>query len=148
ITDCIHRSRVSRVGLICSLVKGEAAAGRVTNASPPSCRYSAPSRARARTSSPSDRTSTKKSATSHARRRTSGSLERTTSTPSSRPMARYMARQKSATVSAAVLRDRKSTRLNSSHMSISYAVFCLKKKKNRLVLLYYKERNERQEHCI
>src|SRR5689334_24275880 len=28
-------------------------------------------------------------------------------------------------------RDRKSTRLNSSHSSISYAVFCLKKKKNR-----------------
>src|SRR5438477_6966154 len=27
-------------------------------------------------------------------------------------------------------RDRKSTRLNSSHMSISYAVFCLKKKNN------------------
>src|SRR5438477_5326286 len=27
------------------------------------------------------------------------------------------------------LGDRKSTRLNSSHMSISYAVFCLKKKK-------------------
>src|SRR5690242_21010289 len=27
------------------------------------------------------------------------------------------------------VRDRKSTRLNSSHMSISYAVFCLKKKK-------------------
>src|SRR4051812_15880064 len=27
------------------------------------------------------------------------------------------------------LSDRKSTRLNSSHMSISYAVFCLKKKK-------------------
>src|SRR5690242_20953120 len=27
--------------------------------------------------------------------------------------------------------DRKSTRLNSSHMSISYAVFCLKKKKNQ-----------------
>src|SRR5438477_11657114 len=26
--------------------------------------------------------------------------------------------------------DRKSTRLNSSHMSISYAVFCLKKKNN------------------
>src|SRR5438477_8581169 len=26
-------------------------------------------------------------------------------------------------------RDRKSTRLNSSHMSISYAVFCLKKKR-------------------
>src|SRR5207245_8184979 len=28
-------------------------------------------------------------------------------------------------------RDRKSTRLNSSHGSISYAVFCLKKKKRR-----------------
>src|SRR5690606_40200828 len=27
--------------------------------------------------------------------------------------------------------DRKSTRLNSSHVKISYAVFCLKKKKNR-----------------
>src|SRR2546430_6400361 len=29
-------------------------------------------------------------------------------------------------------RDRKSTRLNSSHSQISYAVFCLKKKKTRL----------------
>src|SRR5699024_11220903 len=28
------------------------------------------------------------------------------------------------------IRDRKSTRLNSSHVSISYAVFCLKKKTN------------------
>src|SRR3712207_8123941 len=28
--------------------------------------------------------------------------------------------------------DRKSTRLNSSHANISYAVFCLKKKKNAL----------------
>src|SRR3712207_6851077 len=30
--------------------------------------------------------------------------------------------------------DRKSTRLNSSHANISYAVFCLKKKKNTLEL--------------
>src|SRR5947208_4839396 len=30
-----------------------------------------------------------------------------------------------------VQRDRKSTRLNSSHQIISYAVFCLKKKKNK-----------------
>src|SRR5439155_17417996 len=29
--------------------------------------------------------------------------------------------------------DRKSTRLNSSHVAISYAVFCLKKKKNQNV---------------
>src|SRR5690554_3513450 len=28
--------------------------------------------------------------------------------------------------------DRKSTRLNSSHVRISYAVFCLKKKKNKI----------------
>src|SRR3712207_8112500 len=36
-------------------------------------------------------------------------------------------------------RDRKSTRLNSSHANISYAVFCLKKKKkkeSKKVLLY------------
>src|SRR3712207_8863039 len=31
------------------------------------------------------------------------------------------------------LPDRKSTRLNSSHANISYAVFCLKKKNNNLV---------------
>src|SRR3712207_7644235 len=30
--------------------------------------------------------------------------------------------------------DRKSTRLNSSHANISYAVFCLKKKKNQSTL--------------
>src|SRR2546430_12966802 len=36
-------------------------------------------------------------------------------------------------------RDRKSTRLNSSHSQISYAVFCLKKKK--------KNRTSRQTHC-
>src|SRR5258707_5220520 len=30
-----------------------------------------------------------------------------------------------------LLEDRKSTRLNSSHANISYAVFCLKKKKTR-----------------
>src|SRR2546430_10391833 len=29
--------------------------------------------------------------------------------------------------------DRKSTRLNSSHSQISYAVFCLKKKKSRVI---------------
>src|SRR3712207_8194760 len=33
-------------------------------------------------------------------------------------------------------RDRKSTRLNSSHANISYAVFCLKKKKNSYVLIH------------
>src|SRR5438876_8586497 len=35
------------------------------------------------------------------------------------------------TLKQAGLEDRKSTRLNSSHPSISYAVFCLKKKKKK-----------------
>src|SRR6266853_5223934 len=33
-------------------------------------------------------------------------------------------------------RDRKSTRLNSSHSQISYAVFCLKKKKKKRIDIY------------
>src|SRR5699024_12195334 len=36
---------------------------------------------------------------------------------------------KGATVAGGLMKDRKSTRLNSSHVSISYAVVCLKKKK-------------------
>src|SRR3712207_8245311 len=32
--------------------------------------------------------------------------------------------------------DRKSTRLNSSHANISYAVFCLKKKRRKIVIYY------------
>src|SRR3712207_7076813 len=32
--------------------------------------------------------------------------------------------------------DRKSTRLNSSHANISYAVFCLKKKKNKKNIIF------------
>src|SRR5437899_4295427 len=42
-----------------------------------------------------------------------------TSTPPSRPRAGFW---------PPTFRDRKSTRLNSSHLGISYAVFCLKKK--------------------
>src|SRR3989442_2439858 len=33
----------------------------------------------------------------------------------------------------ATIRDRKSTRLNSSHVRISYAVFCLKKKTDQMI---------------
>src|SRR5262245_62896555 len=36
-----------------------------------------------------------------------------------------------AVLPAELARDRKSTRLNSSHLGISYAVFCLKKKKKK-----------------
>src|SRR3712207_7143508 len=38
----------------------------------------------------------------------------------------------SSSTPGSVVRDRKSTRLNSSHANISYAVFCLKKKKKNL----------------
>src|SRR6266540_2380659 len=41
-----------------------------------------------------------------------------------------------AMLAAAVERDRKSTRLNSSHITISYAVFCLKKKKKKIKIIY------------
>src|SRR5256885_12422859 len=52
--------------------------------------------------------------------------------PAARPLA---ARTRAAAVGAATrssgsAEDRKSTRLNSSHLVISYAVFCLEKKKN------------------
>src|SRR5208283_5819371 len=40
-------------------------------------------------------------------------------------------------------RDRKSTRLNSSHITISYAVFCLKKKKKKHYSHTKKETNKR-----
>src|SRR5258705_8107037 len=43
-------------------------------------------------------------------------------------------------------RDRKSTRLNSSHLGISYAVFCLKKKKkDKIEKEETKEKNDEQE---
>src|SRR5436309_11750560 len=37
--------------------------------------------------------------------------------------------------------DRKSTRLNSSHVKISYAVFCLKKKKKKNIINKKKKKN-------
>src|SRR5215813_15176414 len=42
--------------------------------------------------------------------------------------------------------DRKSTRLNSSHVRISYAVFCLKKKKNTRTLGLQEKKRSSQEH--
>src|SRR2546430_4040716 len=43
--------------------------------------------------------------------------------------------------------DRKSTRLNSSHSQISYAVFCLKKKKKQYASRQ-RERSKRARHCL
>src|SRR2546430_5606485 len=55
----------------------------------------------------------------------------------------------------AIMRDRKSTRLNSSHSQISYAVFCLKKKKKNTIVssnhpefyIYYGYVNEHSHTC-
>src|SRR5438874_10335170 len=44
---------------------------------------------------------------------------------------RSLGRQLTQDASSRRVRDRKSTRLNSSHVEISYAVFCLKKKKKK-----------------
>src|SRR6267143_5499731 len=42
-------------------------------------------------------------------------------------------------------RDRKSTRLNSSHSSISYAVFCLKKKKKQKTSYIIKKKKKKKK---
>src|SRR5262245_64595160 len=46
----------------------------------------------------------------------------------------------SANLPPRLMRDRKSTRLNSSHLGISYAVFCLKKKKTTNLNIYTKQK--------
>src|SRR5258707_4388224 len=61
-----------------------------------------------------------------------------------------------AAICQIILQDRKSTRLNSSHANISYAVFCLKKKKLgsivrprtdiELLLVYGRTRREHSNH--
>src|SRR5471030_3491279 len=43
-------------------------------------------------------------------------------------------------------RDRKSTRLNSSHLGSSYAVFCLKKKKKTIKISNYKKKTIKQQN--
>src|SRR3712207_7285879 len=54
------------------------------------------------------------------------------------PAARDRARGR-VRLGSAPMPDRKSTRLNSSHANISYAVFCLKKKKNKLTICYLEQ---------
>src|SRR5258707_4329983 len=43
-------------------------------------------------------------------------------------------------------KDRKSTRLNSSHANISYAVFCLKKKKKKYTALMVPSQRQYRRH--
>src|SRR6266496_793450 len=48
-------------------------------------------------------------------------------------------------ISRVRLTDRKSTRLNSSHVEISYAVFCLKKKKKKKIIQLYKKKKKKKK---
>src|SRR3712207_7666459 len=64
-----------------------------------------------------------------------GRSERHASAPSMVGAAQPPASATSRSASAGPQADRKSTRLNSSHANISYAVFCLKKKKVHPLLL-------------
>src|SRR5215471_2706604 len=49
---------------------------------------------------------------------------------------------------ARMKKDRKSTRLNSSHVEISYAVFCLKKKKNEAACLLVEQLDTQKSNCV
>src|SRR5438874_8876429 len=63
--------------------------------------------------------------------RSAGPVKRLESAALSRPAAPVRTIEGNISARAASMRaDRKSTRLNSSHVEISYAVFCLKKKKS------------------
>src|SRR5256885_2838133 len=57
-----------------------------------------------------------------------------------------MFRRAASAVFEAHSRDRKSTRLNSSHLVISYAVFCLKKKKKHHI--HFTTKNPRGMVCL
>src|SRR3989442_10049759 len=65
-------------------------------------------------------------------------LFRSTSTSAAAETMGLLAEARRNTASTA-MGDRKSTRLNSSHVRISYAVFCLKKKKNKEDILPFPE---------
>src|SRR5436309_3688793 len=59
----------------------------------------------------------------------------------------WCAEHRTGVLAYSPMQDRKSTRLNSSHVKISYAVFCLKKKKNKITaLLQNNHTAERHQH--
>src|SRR5215217_9228727 len=55
-------------------------------------------------------------------------------------------RRRPATARRRAAGDRKSTRLNSSHANISYAVFCLKKKKKNKNITNVKKKKQKRQH--
>src|SRR5262245_65037834 len=54
-------------------------------------------------------------------------------------------RRRSSSACSGSVSDRKSTRLNSSHLGISYAVFCLKKKKKNELTYRQPDRTAQQQ---
>src|SRR6267142_3095595 len=60
----------------------------------------------------------------------------------------FAARRRGSVFKRPTCSDRKSTRLNSSHMSISYAVFCLKKKKKKYLEHYSIKKKNSNHHVI
>src|SRR2546427_7557753 len=76
-----------------------------------------------------------RSPAAHAEGRLNGAAARPLPPPAAQPPASAFLRPPACLPASQLARegvngDRKSTRLNSSHSQISYAVFCLKKKKN------------------
>src|SRR5207253_4078869 len=65
-----------------------------------------------------------------------GSTELRTAPDTATTMVRFWLAVKPPPVAVTWREDRKSTRLNSSHVAISYAVFCLKKKKFSTMLWF------------
>src|ERR1039458_10499459 len=61
---------------------------------------------------------------------------------------RAQLRCRTCPIRKALARDRKSTRLNSSHLGISYAVFCLKKKQNKRHMTREQDTRPRQCNAI
>src|SRR2546421_5340316 len=76
--------------------------------------------------------------------RSSGSAS-SSSSAASDSAAAAVGSQAGALAPRALSGDRKSTRLNSSHDQISYAVFCLKKKKIKLYLRELRDRHRREQ---
>src|SRR5690625_6541921 len=62
-----------------------------------------------------------------------GGVARSKRSASTRALSHHAGDRRSHRTRSAWLRDRKSTRLNSSHVASSYAVFCLKQKTKRFI---------------
>src|SRR6266513_3594945 len=82
------------------------------------------------------------------RHRRAGSRKRSPTHPRCRPVRGSFAQRVATLPSACTLRDRKSTRLNSSHVSISYAVFCLKKKNSSGTIMENEEHYTKRSRVV